>query len=465
MNLKEWYKEFREEHEEQFKEWKVGMKIIWRNPLMKFGIIIMLSLVFIAIFAPYISPHPEDAMTVGNTYEVISNTTAYTHFVSLGELNVGNSSWQFSPYSNSTAAVTIGNASMTMVVQNDTTESWVVGEDTPVSVSMNLSIYIEIVGVTNITIEMNDSDYGTVSPGQQFPTYLNLGQREYFMLPNTTTNISVAWSTLVSVSATSDTVTVHTSTTVNVIIVSEAGVGEKGVDYWQPPSWDHPFGTDYYNRDIMSRVFFGTRIALFVAVFVVAISMLIGVPLGAFAGYYGGVIEEIIMRITDVFLAFPALLLAMVLSITLGPNLLNAMIAIAIAWWPWYTRIMRNVVLSLRERPFVMAAKAAGIKNGPIIWKFILPNSLAPIIVQATLDMGTVILAEAALAFLGLGAKPPTPDWGLMISQEATYITQGIWWPSVFPGIFIFLTVLSFNLIGDALREFLDPKVRLRRFR
>jgi peptide/nickel transport system permease protein len=242
-------------------------------------------------------------------------------------------------------------------------------------------------------------------------------------------------------------------------------MGKIGVDFWKAPSWEHPFGTDYYNRDIMSRVFFGTRIALFVAVVVVALSMIIGVPLGAFAGYYGGLIDEVIMRITDIFLAFPALLLAMVLSVTLGPNLMNAMFAIAIAWWPWYTRIMRNMVLSLRERAYVMAAKAAGIKNLSIITKFILPNSLAPIIVQATLDMGTVILAEAALAFLGLGAKPPTPDWGLMISQEATYITQGIWWPSVFPGIFIFLTVISFNLIGDALREFLDPKVRLKRFR
>ncbi len=465
MSLKTWYRVFKEEHEEQFKEWKVGAKIIWKNPLMKLGIIIMLSLVIIAIFAPYLSPHPEDAMTVGKSYEVVTNTTAYARFVSLGNLSIAGSSWAFSPSGNSSAAVTIGNASMTMVVQNDTRESLSIGDSTPVNVSMEVHIYIEIVGVTNITVNASDSDSKFVSPNQEFPTYLNLGDSEVFLLPNTTTNVSVAWSTLVSVSATDDSVEIEATTTVNVIIISETGIGKAGVDYWQPPNREHPFGTDYYNRDIMSRVFFGTRIALFVAIFVVAISMLIGVPLGAIAGYYGGFWDELIMRITDIFLAFPALLLAMVLSITLGPNLLNAMFAIAIAWWPWYTRIMRNMVLSIRERPFVMAAKAAGIKNGPIIWKFIMPNSMAPIIVQATLDMGTVILAEAALAFLGLGAKPPTPDWGLMISQEARFIAQGIWWPSVFPGIFIFLTVLSFNLIGDAFREFLDPKVRLRRFR
>ncbi len=463
--LKRKYREFMENHQEQFKEWKIGFKIVWSNPLMKLGIILMLALIIIAIFAPWISPYPEDAMTVGTSYGGIGNTTVYASFKSYGEVNLGNyEGWSFYPQDNSYATVTVGNASMTMVKENKTELQMSLENNTFVRVKMNLTVFIEIKNVTTLYVNLTDASYGNVSPGQQFPTYINVGGRKNVTLPNTSTNVSVAWNTLVAISPTSP-VKVDASTTVNVIIISESKMGEIGKDFWRPPSWEHPFGTDYYDRDIMSRVFFGTRIALFVAVVVVALSMLIGVPLGAFAGYYGGSMDEIIMRITDIFLAFPALLLAMVLSVTLGPNLMNAMFAIAIAWWPWYTRIMRNMVLSLRERPYVMAAKAAGIKNMSIISKFIFPNSLAPIIVQATLDMGTVILAEAALAFLGLGAKPPTPDWGLMISQEATYITQGIWWPSVFPGIFIFLTVISFNLIGDALREFLDPKVRLKRFR
>ncbi len=464
--LRERYRKFLENHQEQFKEWKIGFKIVWCNPLMKIGILLMLALVIIAIFAPWISPHPEDAMTVGTSYRGIGNTTVYSTFTSSGTVFIGNyEEWKFSPRGEGTATVTVGNASMTMVSDNKTELSVSVPRNTPISAKMNVTVFIEIKNVTALYVNLTDVESGMVSPGQEFPTYLNMKGRENVTLPNTTTNVSIAWTTIISISASSDSVKVDATTTVNVIIISESKMGKIGVDFWKAPSWEHPFGTDYYNRDVMSRVFFGTRIALFVAIVVVALSMLIGVPLGAFAGYYGGIIDEVIMRITDIFLAFPALLLAMVLSVTLGPNLMNAMFAIAIAWWPWYTRIMRNMVLSLRERAYVMAAKAAGIKNMSIITKFIFPNSLAPIIVQATLDMGTVILAEAALAFLGLGAKPPTPDWGLMISQEATYITQGIWWPSVFPGIFIFLTVISFNLIGDALREFLDPKIRLKRFR
>lgn len=465
-SLKEKYREFMENHQEQFKEWRVGFKIVWRNPLMKIGIILMLSLIFIAIFAPWISPYPEDAMTVGTSYGQIGNTTVYATFKAVGSVFIGSyEEWKFFPSGEGSATVTVGNASMTMVADNKSEYIINVADNTPVSARMNVTVFIEIKNVTTLYVNLTDVESDVISPNQQFPTYLNIRGRKNVTLPNTTTNVSVAWTTLISIDASSNYVKVDASTTVNVIIISESKMGQIGVNFWRAPSWKHPFGTDYYDRDIMSRVFFGTRIALFVAVIVVALSMLIGVPLGAFAGYYGGIIDEVIMRITDIFLAFPALLLAMVLSVTLGPNLMNAMFAIAIAWWPWYTRIMRNMVLSLRERPYVMAAKAAGIKNMSIIAKFILPNSLAPIIVQATLDMGTVILAEAALAFLGLGAKPPTPDWGLMISQEATYITQGIWWPSVFPGIFIFLTVISFNLIGDALREFLDPKVRLKRFR
>ena len=230
----------------------------------------------------------------------------------------------------------------------------------------------------------------------------------------------------------------------------------------QPPSWDHWMGTDIYGRDIFSRILYGTRIALFAAVTVVAFSLIVGVPLGLIAGYYGGMVDEVIMRITDLFLAFPALLLAMVIAALLGPSLINALIAISVTWWPWYTRIVRNTAISIKERDYVYAAKALGISDWKIILYFILPNSLAPIIVQATIDMGTVILAEAGLAFLGLGSQRGSPDWGLMVYEGSTYIITH-WWYSFFPGLAIFIAVLAFNLIGDALREFLDPKLRVKR--
>jgi peptide/nickel transport system permease protein len=168
------------------------------------------------------------------------------------------------------------------------------------------------------------------------------------------------------------------------------------------------------------------------------------------------------MRITDVFLSFPPLLLAMAISTLLGPNLINAMIAIAIAWWPWYTRLMRSEAISVRERDFVQAATAMGASRGEIVFKHVLPNCLTPIIIQASMDFGSIILTSAALSFLGLGAQPPTPEWGLMVSTGRTFFLTN-WWIVTFPGLAIFMTVLSFNLVGDGLREILDPKMRRRR--
>jgi peptide/nickel transport system permease protein len=226
-----------------------------------------------------------------------------------------------------------------------------------------------------------------------------------------------------------------------------------------PPSAKYIFGTDELGRDVFSRVLYGTRISLQTAILAVGLALLIGIPLGAIAGATGGYVDEIIMRITDIFLSFPPLLLAIAIAAFLGPNLQNAMLAIAISWWPWYTRLVRGQAVSIRERQFVKAARAIGTPHFKIIFGHIVPNCIAPVIVQASMDLGGVILTAASLSFLGLGAQPPTPEWGLMVSTSRNYFLNA-WWYSVFPGIAIFITVLAFNLLGDGLREIMDPKTR-----
>ena len=224
-----------------------------------------------------------------------------------------------------------------------------------------------------------------------------------------------------------------------------------------PPSAEHWFGTDKLGRDILSRIIMGSRPALIIPIGVVLFAVLLGAPLGALAGYKGGWLDEAIMRITDLFLAFPSLLLAMAIASALGRGLDKAAIALVVSWWPWYTRIARGVAVGLKERYFVEAAQAIGVSDTVIVFRHILPNTISPILVQATVDLGTVILAMGGLAFLGLGTQPPSPDWGLMVSDGRTYIlTQ--WWIATFPGLAIFIIVLAFNMLGDTLRDIFDPR-------
>jgi len=231
------------------------------------------------------------------------------------------------------------------------------------------------------------------------------------------------------------------------------------VDKYKPPSSTYLFGTDYLGRDILSRVIYGTRLSLFAGILIVVLSVVIGWPLGVIAGYRGGLVEDIIMRITDMFLAFPSLILALVIAFLLGPSLINSMLAISITWWPWYTRLARAETASLRERAFIESSRAIGLNDLAIMFRHILPNTVAPIVVQATMDLGTAILAEAGLSFLGLGAQPPEPEWGLMISQGRIVVLSA-WWYAFFPGLFIVITAVAFNLLGDGLREALDPRLR-----
>ncbi|HEX5596646.1 MAG TPA: ABC transporter permease [Micromonosporaceae bacterium] len=235
-----------------------------------------------------------------------------------------------------------------------------------------------------------------------------------------------------------------------------AGVAEVG-DRNLAPSAAHWLGTDALGRDLLSRIIMGARPALLTPLAVVGLAILIGVPLGLVAGYRGGRLDELIMRVADMFLAFPPLLLAMVIVALLGPSLLNAALALAVSWWPWYARLVRGLTASLRERPFVEGARTLGLRDTTVLVRHVLPNAAAPVIVQASVDIGTVILAAGSLAFLGLGAQPPVPDWGLMVAEGRTYVLSQ-WWLSAFPGAAIFLAVLGFNLLGDALRDVLDPR-------
>ena len=240
-------------------------------------------------------------------------------------------------------------------------------------------------------------------------------------------------------------------------ISNEANIADK----FLAPSRTHFFGTDELGRDIFSRVIYGTRVSLTTAVLSVGLALIIGVPLGAIAGTVGGMLDEVIMRITDIFLSFPPLRLAIAMVSVLGPSLNNAMMAIAISWWPWYTRLVRGQAISMKERKFVQAAETIGTSKFKTIFKHIIPNTISPVIVQASMDMGGVIMTIASLSFLGLGAQAPTPEWGLMISTGRNYFPD-IWWYSIFPGLSIFITVLTFNLLGDGIREILDPKTRNR---
>ena len=240
----------------------------------------------------------------------------------------------------------------------------------------------------------------------------------------------------------------------------EEGRGEPNlVNKFLPPSREHPFGTDYLGRDVLARVLFGGRSSLGIGFLVVIIAVVIGTPLGAIAGYSGGWLDEVIMRITDIWLSFPPLLLAIAIAAALGPSLTNSMIAIAITWWPWYTRLVRAQTVSLRERSFIEAARGMGVNRMTIIFRHILPNVVTPVLVQGTMDIGSAILTGAAMSFIGLGAQPPIPDWGTMISKGRIYI-MGQPWYGTFPGLAIFLITLAFNLMGDTVRDVADPRSR-----
>ncbi|HZO32379.1 MAG TPA: ABC transporter permease [Chloroflexota bacterium] len=233
-------------------------------------------------------------------------------------------------------------------------------------------------------------------------------------------------------------------------------------DSLEAPSLQHLFGTDDLGRDVLSRVILGARVSLSVGLISVTIGLIVGVSVGLAAGYLGGPVDLLAMRVIDALLAFPALLLAISITAALGPQIWNAMIAIGVVAIPAYTRLTRAQVLSIREREFVTATRAIGASSWRIVFRHILPNVSNSLVVQASLSTAFAILAEASLSFLGLGAQPPTPSWGQDINYSQRYLSNMMWWMSAGPGLAIFLAVLSFNFLGDALRDALDPHLRRR---
>jgi peptide/nickel transport system permease protein len=227
----------------------------------------------------------------------------------------------------------------------------------------------------------------------------------------------------------------------------------------RPPSREFLLGTDKLGRDMLSRMLFGARISLFVGFAVVILSILIGGLFGLVAGWRGGWIDEVMMRVTDIFFAFPGLILAMAIAAALGPSLQNALIAIIAVTWPVYARLVRGQVLALKRREFIEAARVVGASEARILFRHLLPNSLAPLLVQASFDLGGAILSVAGLSFIGFGAQPPIPEWGVMISEGRNYMATQ-WWLASFPAITILLVVAGFNLLGDGLRDALDPRLR-----
>lgn len=231
------------------------------------------------------------------------------------------------------------------------------------------------------------------------------------------------------------------------------------LDRLQPPSLEHFLGTDELGRDVFSRIIIGARISLEIGISIVFLSALIGTAIGLVSGYFGGMVDHVLMRLTDIFISLPTLILAIAMTAALGPSLPNAVLAMVIVWWPIYARLVRGEVLAVKRRDFIKAMKVVGANPARIIICHVLPNTIDTVVVRASIDFGNAVMFCASLSFIGLGAQPPTPEWGAMVTSGRDYLRDA-WWLVTFSGLAIFVTVMGFNLLGDGIRDFLDPRIK-----
>ncbi len=245
-----------------------------------------------------------------------------------------------------------------------------------------------------------------------------------------------------------------------VVLPYDATVDSNPVNRLKPPSGEHWFGTDSLGRDVLVRIAHGARVSLAVGIVTVALAIAIGAPVGLISGLVGGWLDNVLMRLIDILQAFPYLLLAISIVAMMGPGIGNTLLAISIVSIPNYARLARSMAIYLREQDFIMASRSLGVGEGNILLEHILPNSLSPLIVQASLGVAAAIISAAALGFLGLGQQPPWPEWGAMLSDSSKFLASGAWWALTFPGVAIMLSVLGFNLLGDGLRDVLDPRLK-----
>lgn len=241
------------------------------------------------------------------------------------------------------------------------------------------------------------------------------------------------------------------------IITPQDPLAQNVANRFQAPGMANWFGTDELGRDVFSRVLLGSRVSITAGLVTVCITIVLGIIYGGIAGYVGGVIDDIMMRLSELVSSFPPLILAMVIAAALGPSIFNSVFAMTIIWWPNYARLMRSMVITLKENEYIVASRTLGASHLRILIKEILPNSIGPLFVMATLDIGNAILTFAGLSFLGLGTQPPTPEWGSMVADGVN--NMNYWWISTFPGLSIFLMSIGANFIGDGLRDYLDPKL------
>lgn len=230
----------------------------------------------------------------------------------------------------------------------------------------------------------------------------------------------------------------------------------------QPPSRDHLLGTDELGRDVLSRIIMGSRISLEIGITIVFLSAFIGIMIGVLSGYFGGLVDHALMRLTDIFISLPTLILAIAMTAALGPSLPHAVLAMVMVWWPIYARLMRSEVLAIKEKEYIKAMQVMGANPFRIIVFHVLPNAMDSVTVRASIDFGNAIMFCASLSFIGLGAQPPTPEWGAMVTAGRDYLRDA-WWLITFSGLAIFITVMGFNLLGDGIRDFLDPRIKGKR--